>query len=167
MLNIKQQHSTRFVVVVFLTLTDGVSTIPSNIRGCQSGTRSAGQEKIIGTSTKLQREHKNKTKTKQKQNKNDKNKGTITQSTCQKKIEEGHSIERGWCSASREPSSQRLSIISLCSCVYARTHSIGSQISPSPCDLCSLLLSWLLFSQFWPLFSQFWLLFSQFDPPVA
>ena len=42
------------VVVVFFTLTDRASTIPSNTRGCQSGTWSAGQEKIRGTSTKLQ-----------------------------------------------------------------------------------------------------------------
>ena len=43
------------VVVVFFTLlTDRASTIPSNIRGCQSGTWSAGQKKIRGTSTKLQ-----------------------------------------------------------------------------------------------------------------
>ena len=42
------------VVVVFFTLTDRVSTIPSNTRGCQSGTWSAGQKKIRGTSTKLQ-----------------------------------------------------------------------------------------------------------------
>ena len=40
--------------VVFFTLTDRVSTIPSNTRGCQSGTWSAGQKKIRGTSTKLQ-----------------------------------------------------------------------------------------------------------------
>ena len=31
------------VVVVFFTLTDRASTIPSNTRGCQSGTWSAGQ----------------------------------------------------------------------------------------------------------------------------
>ena len=42
------------VVVVFFTLTDWASTIPSNTRGCQSGTWSAGQKKIRGTSTKLQ-----------------------------------------------------------------------------------------------------------------
>ena len=36
------------------TLTDRASTIPSNTRGCQSGTWSAGQKKIRGTSTKLQ-----------------------------------------------------------------------------------------------------------------
>ena len=32
------------VVVVFFTLTDRASTIPSNTRGCQSGTWSAGQK---------------------------------------------------------------------------------------------------------------------------
>ena len=42
------------VVVVFFTLTDRASTIPSNTRGCQSGTWSAGQKKIRGTSIKLQ-----------------------------------------------------------------------------------------------------------------
>ena len=42
------------VVVVFFTLTDRASTIPSTIRGCQSGTWSAGQKEIRGTSTKLQ-----------------------------------------------------------------------------------------------------------------
>ena len=42
------------VVVVFFTLTDRASTIPSNTRGCQSGTWSAGQKNIRGTSTKLQ-----------------------------------------------------------------------------------------------------------------
>ena len=42
------------VVVVFFTLTDRASTIPNNTRGCQSGTWSAGQKKIKGTSTKLQ-----------------------------------------------------------------------------------------------------------------
>ena len=42
------------VVVVFFTLTDRASTIPSNIRGCQSGTWSAGQKEIRETSTKLQ-----------------------------------------------------------------------------------------------------------------
>ena len=41
------------VVVVFFTLTDRASTIPNNTRGCQSGTWSAGQKKIRGTSTKL------------------------------------------------------------------------------------------------------------------
>ena len=52
--------------VVFFTFIDRASTIPSNIHGCQSGTWSAGQKKIRGTSTKLQREQ-NKNKNKQKQ----------------------------------------------------------------------------------------------------
>ena len=59
-------------VVVFFTFTDRASIIPSNIRGCQSGTWSAGQENIGGTSKKLQREHL--TKPKQKQDKNAKQK---------------------------------------------------------------------------------------------
>ena len=42
------------VVVVFFTLTDRASTIPSDTRGCQSGTWSAGQKNIRETSTKLQ-----------------------------------------------------------------------------------------------------------------
>ena len=53
------------VVAVFFTLTDRASTIPSNIRGCQSGTWSAGQKKIRATSTKLQREQKEHNETKQ------------------------------------------------------------------------------------------------------
>ena len=56
-------------VRVLFESTDQASTIPSNIRGCQSGMWSAGQEKIRGKSTKLQREH---------ENKNDKKKGTKT-----------------------------------------------------------------------------------------
>ena len=36
------------VVVVFFTLTDRASTIPSIIRGGQSGTWSAGQKEIRG-----------------------------------------------------------------------------------------------------------------------
>ena len=36
------------VVVVFFTLTDRASTIPSIIRGCQSGTWFAGQKEIRG-----------------------------------------------------------------------------------------------------------------------
>ena len=60
-----------YIIIVFFTLTDRASTIPSYIRGCQSGTWSAGQEKIGGASTRLQREHENKTKqnTKQKRQK--------------------------------------------------------------------------------------------------
>ena len=49
-------------VFVFFTLTDRASSILSNIRGCQSGTWSAGQEKVRGTSIKLQRGHTNKNK---------------------------------------------------------------------------------------------------------
>ena len=59
------------VVVVLFTLTDRASTIPSNIRGCQSGTWSAGHKSIRGTSTKLQREQttqQNKTKTTKERN---------------------------------------------------------------------------------------------------
>ena len=64
-------------VCVFFTSTNRASAIPSNTRGCQSGTWSAGQDKIGGTSTKLQREYKiNK---KQKQGEKDKPKRAITQ----------------------------------------------------------------------------------------
>ena len=46
-------------------LTDRVSNIPSNLlRGCQSGTWSAGQEDIRRTSANLQREDTNKNKAK-------------------------------------------------------------------------------------------------------
>ena len=110
-----------FVVVVFFTLTDRASTIPSSIRGCQSDTWSAGQEIIRGTSTKLPRELENKTK--QKQDKNDKKKATITQNTCHKKTGEGHSIKRVYYRASRElsdtlPGSQP----------YTQTHSIYNSV---------------------------------------
>ena len=40
-------------VYMFSTLTDRASIIPSNIRSCQSGTWSAGQENMRGTSTKF------------------------------------------------------------------------------------------------------------------
>ena len=73
---------------MFFTLTDRASTIPSNTRGCQSGssTWSAGQEKIRGTSTKLEQEHENKDKNKKRQ-------------------KERRALEReSWYSASREPS---------------------------------------------------------------
>ena len=59
------------VAVAFFTLTDRASTIPSNIRGCQSGTWSAGQEKY----------QRNKTKQNKTKQKHGKKKGTITQST--------------------------------------------------------------------------------------
>ena len=86
------------IAAVFTLLTDQASTIPSNnIR--DSGTWSAGQKKIRGTSTKLQGEQKYTTKNKIKRQKERNNKYT-----CQKKIEEEHSIERVRYSASREPS---------------------------------------------------------------
>ena len=88
------------VVVLFFTLNDRTSTIPSTIGGCQSGTWSGGHKEIRRTSTKL---HESKIKTQT--NKNDKEKGTrIAKYTCQKKIDDGHSVERVWHSASREPS---------------------------------------------------------------
>ena len=89
--------------VVFFTLTDRASTIPSTViyyvvanpvRGLLDIKRS--EEHLPSSS-----ESKRKTQT----NKNDKEKGTrITKYACQKKIDEGHSIERVWHSASREPS---------------------------------------------------------------
>ena len=46
-------------VYAFFTLTDRASAVPSKtvLSGRQSGARSTGQEKVRGTSTKLQREH--------------------------------------------------------------------------------------------------------------
>ena len=96
-------------VVFFTSSTDRASTIPSNIRniyirGCQSSnTWSAEQKKIRGTSTKLQRQQKKNTN-KQKQKRQIKKGTRITKHTCQKKIDEGHSVERIWHSASREQS---------------------------------------------------------------
>ena len=74
-----------------------------NTRGCQSGTWSAGQKKIRGTSTKLQGEQKKNTHTKKKTKTKERNNNKIKY-TRQKKIEERHPIERVWYSASREPS---------------------------------------------------------------
>ena len=72
------------VVVVFFTLTDRASTIPSNTRGCQSGTWSAGQKKIRGTHLPSSNESKEKHK-----NTDDKEKGTgITKYTGQRKMVE-------------------------------------------------------------------------------
>ena len=79
------------VVVVFFTLTDRASTIPSNTRGCQSGTWSAGQKKIRGTFTKLQWEQR-KTQTHKRQRDRNRN-NKITKYTGQRKINERHSIE--------------------------------------------------------------------------
>ena len=91
-----------WVVVVFFTLTDRASTIPSNTRGCQSGTFVCWTEKRSEEHLPSSNESKRKTQT---HKKNDKEKGTgIKKYTGQKKINEGHSIERVWHSASREPS---------------------------------------------------------------
>ena len=75
------------VVVVFFTLTGRASTIPSNYTWlpiryvvCWTGN---DQRCIYKAPTRAW-----------KQNKNDKKRGTRTQSTCQKKRDEGHSIER-------------------------------------------------------------------------
>ena len=85
------------VVVVFFTLTDRASTIPSNTRGCQSGTWSAGQKKDQRNIYQAPM--------RAKKNTNDKEIGTgITKYTGQRKINERHSIERVWHSAGREPS---------------------------------------------------------------
>ena len=50
----KRNHLTQYsyvvvVVVVFFTLTDRASTIPSNIRGCESGTWSQRGTKVNGS----------------------------------------------------------------------------------------------------------------------
>ena len=88
------------VVVVFFTLTDRASTIPSKTRGCQSGTWSAGQKKKSEEHLPSSNESKAKHK-----HTNDKEIGTgITKYTGQRKINERHSIERVWHSAGREPS---------------------------------------------------------------
>ena len=82
-------------IVVFFTLTDRASTIPSNTRGCHSGTY------VVCWTEKDQR---NIYKEKHKHT-NDKEIGTgITKYTGQRKINERHSIERVWHSAGREPS---------------------------------------------------------------
>ena len=70
--------NSRLSLRVGLLLTNRASTLPSNIiRGCQSGTWSAGQENMRGTSTTLQREHDTiNTKTKQKRQKERRNSNT-------------------------------------------------------------------------------------------
>ena len=79
------------IVVVFFTLTDRASTIPSNIhyvvanplRGLLDRKRS--EEHLSSSNAKEKHKH----------TKNDKEKGTgITKYTGQTKIDEGHSIER-------------------------------------------------------------------------
>ena len=86
-------------VCVFLTFTDRASTLPSNIRSWQSGSTWS-----TGLDRKRSEEHLQSSNesmaTETKHNINDKKKG-ITQSTlsCQKKVQEGHSIERVKCTA--------------------------------------------------------------------
>ena len=46
-------------ICVLLTLTDRAVTIPSNVRGCQSGTWFAGQENIRGTLTRAETQKRN------------------------------------------------------------------------------------------------------------
>ena len=46
---VDDSHIQRIVVVVFFTLTDRASTIPSNIRGCQYGTWSPRGTKVNGS----------------------------------------------------------------------------------------------------------------------
>ena len=87
-----------YVVFAFVTMTHRALTIPSNIRGYQSV---RGLLDRIKSEEHLQSSNGSK---KTKTNKNDKRKGAIIQSTCQKNIEDGHSIKRVWSSASREPS---------------------------------------------------------------
>ena len=84
-----QSHVVGYVIV-FFTLTDWASTIPSNIYVVASPVRGLLDKK---RSEEHIRQSSNESK---KQNKNGKNKGTITKYTCQKKIEERHSKERVW-----------------------------------------------------------------------
>ena len=73
------EHRTGQMGVVFFTLTSWASMIPSNLRGCESGTWSSGQEnvqrniyKYSNVSSKKQNKNKNKIKqNKTKQNRND------------------------------------------------------------------------------------------------
>ena len=69
----------------------GLNPHPAILRSCQSDTvrglldRKRSKEHLQSSNESMT--------TRLKQNKNDKKKGRITQSTCQKKIEEGHSKE--------------------------------------------------------------------------
>ena len=90
-----------YVVVVFFALTYRASTIPGNIYAVANPVHGLLDRKRSEEHLPSSNESKRRTQT----NKNDKEKGTrITKYTCQKKIDEGHSIERVWHSASREPS---------------------------------------------------------------
>ena len=59
---------------IYIAVTNRASTIPSNIRRCQSGTWSAGHKK---NGEHLQSFNEGMKTKKQKQDKNEKNKGTI------------------------------------------------------------------------------------------
>ena len=92
-----QIQNLNVAVVVFFTLTDRASTIRGwlLIRYVVCWTEK-DQRNIYQAPMRAREKHKH--------TKNDKEKGTgITKYTGQKKINEGHSIERVWHSASREP----------------------------------------------------------------
>ena len=93
-----QIQNLNVAVVVFFTLTNRASTIrgwlPIRYVVCWT---EKDQRNIYQAPMRAKEKHKH--------TKNDKEKGTgITKYTGQKKINEGHSIERVWHSASREPS---------------------------------------------------------------
>ena len=78
-----------------------IYVVDNPVRGLLDRKRS---EEHLQSSNGSKNKNKNKNKN-MRQIRNDKKKGTIiAQSTCQKKIEEGHSIERVWYNASRESS---------------------------------------------------------------
>ena len=117
-------HLLVVVVVVFFTLTDRASTIPSNTRGCQSGTY------VICWTEKRSEEHlpsSNESKEKHKHT-NDKEIGTgITKYTGQRKINERHSIERVWHSAGRDRGSREFDSFQSRICVISSvTESVGT-----------------------------------------
>ena len=80
---------------MFLTLTDRASTIykyvvANPVRGLLDRKRSEGHLQSSNESVKTIQKRQNE-------------RNNVTQSTDQKRVEEGHSIERVWHSASREP----------------------------------------------------------------
>ena len=54
---------------VFFALTDRVSPIPGNMRGCQSGTWSVGQEHVQSSNESVKKKKKKKAKTAKKKEK--------------------------------------------------------------------------------------------------
>ena len=94
------KRNLQVIDVVFFTLTDRASTIYPVLYVVANPVRGLLDRKRSEEHLPSSNESKRKTQT----NKNDKEKGTrIAKYTCQKKID-GHSIERVWHSASREPS---------------------------------------------------------------